>query len=343
MNAKRRRPTMPDVAAAAGVSLKTVSRVVNKEEGVTEPTRERVEAAIRELGYRPNILARSLRPGQPSALIGLLITDITNPFYSSIASAIERVARSEGYSLIVVNTDEDPERERQMTEDLMSRGVDGLIVVPSGGDSSHLIDELNSGTAIVCLDRAPASLDTDSVLLDDAGGAFKAATALVARGHTRIGFIGDSPEIATAAARFDGFASALKQAGITLDDELIRLGSHDVESARKRAAQLLSLPQPPTALFTTNNRNTIGVLREIDELGLELDVVGFDDFELAGLLRVPVTVVAFDAFEMGMRAAEILFERIGGLEAPARHTVIPTRLITYELPGRPNSPAGQSS
>jgi LacI family transcriptional regulator len=316
---------MKDVAEDAGVSLKTVSRVVNGEAGVGAATAQRVSAAVERLGFRRNDVARSLRGA--SSTLGLIIEDVANPFYSTIARAVEDVARSRGYVVITASSEENAERERELVTTLLSRQVEGLLLVPAARDHAYLRSELALGTGMVFLDRPPGNLDVDAVLIDNAGGARAGAEHLLAQGHRRIGVIGDAPGLFTLEERLTGFRAALAAAGVEPDTALLRLGAHDVAQAERAARELLALPDPPTALFTANNRASVGALRGLRDAGPGTALVGFDDFELADMLPVPVTVVRHDPAEMGRRAAELLFMRLAGGGGPPQTVVLDTDLV----------------
>jgi LacI family transcriptional regulator len=323
------RPTMRDVAARAGVSLKTVSRVINAEAGVAAATAARVADAIDELGFQRNDLARSLRQGRTSSTLGLVIEDAANPFYSAIAQAVERAAWERGYLLISASCEEDPGRERELVQTLLRRRVDALLLVPASSDHAYLARETADGTPVVFLDRPPAGIAADQVLLDNVGGARAATAHLLAHGHVRIAFLGDYEQLYTTAERLAGFRQALDAARVQVDDGLVRTGSHDAGHAEEVVAQLLALEpdRRPTAVFAANNRNTVGALRALRRTRRRLALVGFDDFELADLLAVPVTVVRHDSYQMGAHAAELAFERLSGPDPPPRRIVVPTELI----------------
>src|ERR687895_732453 len=206
------RPTMRDVASLAGVSLKTVSRVINDEPGVAVATAARVGDAIQELGFERNDLARSLRQGRTSSTLGLVIEDVSNPFYSSIAQAVEAAARERGYLLITASCEEDPDRERELVQALLRRRVDALLLVPASRDHEYLARA--GGTPVVFLDRPPVGLDADCVLLDNFGGARRAVEHLIAHGHERIAMVGDTAELFTAAERLAGYREALAAARV---------------------------------------------------------------------------------------------------------------------------------
>jgi LacI family transcriptional regulator len=326
--ARQHRATMRDVAARAGVSLKTVSRVVNQEPVVERQTLAKVEKAISELQYRRNSLARNLRKGIRQSTIGLIIEDLSNPFYALLAKAVEDVADSNQHSLILTSSREDPERERTFVQNLIQRGVEGLLIVPASNDHSYLGPDLARGVRVVFLDRSPRGLDADVVLSENLAGARRAVEHLISFGHRRIAFLGDPIQLETSADRYRGYCEALEAAGIPLDERLVSIHSHTVESAEAATRELLELDDPPTAIFAQNNRNCIGALRALQVAHTSLAVVGFDDFELATMLPVPVTVVANDPEEMGRQGAELLFERLAGVNGPPIKKSIPSRLIT---------------
>jgi LacI family transcriptional regulator len=321
------RPTMRDVAVLAGVSLKTVSRVINDEPGVAAATAERVNAAIAELGFQRNDLARSLRQGRTSSTLGLLIEDVANPFYSAIAQAVEAAARERGYMLITASCEEDPLRERELVGALLRRRVDALLLVPAAREHAYLERETADGTPVVFLDRPPIGLEADCVLLDNLGGARTAVEHLLARGHERIAVIADPESLYTARERLSGYRQALDAAGVPVRDELVRLGSHDSAQAEAVVRELLALPadRRPTALFAGNNRNTVGALHALRGAERPVALVGFDDFELADLLGT--TVVRHDSPRMGAHAAALAFERLEGGAGAPRRVVVPTELI----------------
>lgn len=322
-----RRPTMPDVARLAGVSIKTVSRVINAEPTVSDETVDRVRSAVKELGFRRNDMARSLRSGRVSASIGLVIEDLGNPFYSSMARAVEAVARQHGSLLMVGSSEEDPDRERELVGALLERRVHALAIVTAGGDSRYLLPEISMGTPVVFLDRRPLGIAGDSVTVDNRRGASEGVRHLIDAGHRRIAVLGDPPAVPTARERVEGFRAAMASARIKVDERLVRLGSHTAEEAEVVAASLVEDVNPPTAYFLLNNRMTVGVVRTLWQKGVSVPIVGFDDFELADLLPLPVTVIAQDPAEMGRRGAHLLFDRLGGSRKRRQHIVLPTRLI----------------
>nr|WP_203607054.1 LacI family DNA-binding transcriptional regulator [Streptomyces sp. SID11385] len=325
---------MKDVAARAGVGLKTVSRVVNEEPGVTPDTERRVREAIAALGFRRNDSARVLRKGR-TASVGLILEDLADPFYGPLSRAVEEVARAHGALLINGSSAEDPERERELALALCARRVDGLVVIPAGDDHRYLQPEIAAGMAAVFVDRPAGGIEADVVLSDSFGGAREGVRHLLAHGHRRVGFIGDMPRIHTAAERLRGYRAALSEAGITPAPEWVSLGVTDPVRVGDAAHAMLGAPEPVTAVFAGNNRVTVTVVRVLAEHVRPVALVGFDDFELADLLDPGVTVVAQDAAQLGRTAAQRLFGRLDGAAHEAERFVLPTRLIprgSGELP-----------
>ncbi len=322
------RPTMRDVAQAAGVSLMTVSRVVNGEPGVTPETAARVARAIRRLGYQRNDMARHLRrKGQRTQTIGLLVDDLANPFFSALARAVEDEARLRKYVVLIGSSNDDLRREREVVSAFCARRVDGLIVVPVGGNHRYLRAQLTAGTKVVCVDRPADNLEVDTVVVDNRNGAHRAIAHLLRHGHRRIGYLGDHRNIWTLQERYAGFCDALGDLGLKPDPALVRHGLRTGEDAARAAAGLMRSGEPPTALFTTNDLITIGAIQGLGEDADKVALVGFDDFALAERLNPPVTVVAQDAVALGATAAQLLFARIAGDTSPPRELVLRTRLV----------------
>jgi len=305
----KRRPTMKDVAAAAGVSLKTVSRVVNGEGHVNDDLRESVLEAITALGFRRNAGARGLRQGHSSS-IGLVLEDVADPFYSILSRAVEEEARQEGSLLFAGSSAEDVDRERELALAFCERRVDGLIMVPAGTTHSYLLPEIRAGIPVVFLDRPPGDIEADVVLSDNAGGTRQGVGHLVEHGHRRIGFISDDADIYTAAERLRGYRRALEDAGIPFDHDLVTQEPPTPDTIVRALDALLAGPAPVTAVFCGNSRVTVGVLRELARRDVRLALVGFDDLELGDLLQPGLTVVSQDPAALGAAAARLLFERI---------------------------------
>src|SRR5438552_1836398 len=321
---------MRDVAAVAGVSLKTVSRVVNEEQGVSAGLQRRVRDAVDLLGYRPNVTASSLRrTDQKTRTIGLLIEDVSNPFSSALHRAIEDVAVPRGTLVFAASADESPERERDLLLAFVSRRVDGLIVVPVGNDHGAMLRDRRLVRPLVFVDRPGAVADADTVTVDNRGGVRAAVGHLAAQGHRRIAFLGDVTRIWTVAERHLGYLEGLTTEGLRLDRRLVIMDVRGSAAAESVAAALLAADDPPSALVTAQNLITIGAIRALQRLGRrhEVALVGFDDVLLADLLDPPVSVIAQDPAALGRTAAELLFARLDGDRSPARHLVLPTRLI----------------
>ncbi|MFI9637975.1 LacI family DNA-binding transcriptional regulator [Nocardia sp. NPDC051929] len=318
------------MAALAGVSIKTVSRVIRGEGGVSAELAARVSSAAAMLDYRHNLAASTLRRhGQKTAAIGLVLMDVANPYAAALHRAVEDFAHERGTLVFAVSSDEDPVRQRELLNALLSRRVDGLIVVPAGSDHGMLLHEHRRGTPIVFVDRKPATTEVDSVTVDNRDGARKAVEHLAAHGHRRIAYLGDLRTIWTAAERYAGYVEGLARAGITLDPALICADLHSAAAAEAAAADLLHRKDRPTALFSAQNLVTVGLLRAQQKLGLQSDiaVVGFDDLPLAELLHPALTAVVQNPAAVGRTAAEILFSRLDGAHHPPQHEVISTRLL----------------
>jgi len=321
---------MREVAALAKVSIKTVSRVVNGESGVSPRLARRVTAASQRLNYRHHMPASSLRRSDGrSATIGVVLEDVSNPFSSALHRSIEDIAVKRGVLVLAGSSDEDEDRERQLVSAFASRRVDGLIIQPSSHDHSYLLTERRAGTAIVFVDRPPAFLDADTVLADNAAGVRRGVRQLVTLGHRRIGYLGDLHTIHTAAERHRGYLEELAEHGIEVDERIIRLDLHGIEKAEDAVTELLGLAEPPTALFTGQSLLTMGAFRVLRRLGLHKKValIGFDDILLADLLEPGITVIAQDPAGIGRAAADVLFRRLDGDRSPSQHKVVLTKLI----------------
>ena len=319
---------MRDVAAAAEVSLMTVSRVVNGEPGVLPETAARVERAIRRLGYQRNDMARQLRSkGQLTHTIGVLVDDLANPFFATLAKAVENAARLRKYVVLIGSSDDNLRREREVISAFCARRVDGLIVVPAAGSHRFLRDQMAAGTKVVCVDRPADGLAVDTVVVDNKNGAYGAVRHLLERGHRRIAFLGDRDDLWSVQERYEGFTEALAAEGLAPDPALVRHGLQTRAAAAQAAAALTQLPEPPTAMFASNDLMTMGAVDGLHGRAGSIALVGFDEFELADKLTPRVTVVAQDPAAIGATAAQLLFSRIGGDTSPPRDVVLLTRLV----------------
>lgn len=324
------RPTLKDVARQARVSARTVSRVLNREPRTSARTRSRVLAVIETLGFRPNAMARHMRAGSRDATVGLIIPDLANPFYGSIARGVEATIRTRGLSLVIASSDEDPDREREVVTKLLERQVMALIVVPAtGSDHRYLRAERKRGLPIVFVDRPPSGLAADAVLSANFEGAARAVGHLARHGHRRIAFIGDVPStLYTRRERYRGYREALARAGVAIDPDLVEAGHHERDAAAA-TERLLAAPRPPTAIFAANNFACMGVLMALARARRrDIALVGFDDFILADVFEPGTSVIAQDPDRLGTTAAARVLARLDGDRSGARGTVLPTELRT---------------
>lgn len=323
-------PTIHDVAKAAGVSIATVSATINQTAYVSPELQERVKRAIVELGYHPNGIARSLKK-RATQTLGLIISDITNPFFTAIIRGIEDVANARGYALILCNTDEDLEKERAYLRLLRSRRVDGLIMAPAGAAEHYGGLSADLKMPLVFVDRRIGTVSADAVVVDNLGGARQVVEYLLRLGHRRVGAVTGLPQISTTHERIQGYRQALEQVGLAVDPDLMRGGNSRLEGGHQASLTLLGLPNRPTAIFATNNVMAIGLMRAVVERGLrcpeDLSVACFDDFEWASVFRPRLTTVAQPVYDMGVKAAELLFARLEGtLTGDPREVVLSPRL-----------------
>lgn len=309
--------TIKEVARHAKVSVGTVSNILSGR-SVAAELRERVNASIQELDYHPNHIARSLK-SKHTATLGMVISDITNPFFPLVVRGAEDAASEQGYSLITFNTDDRVDRERQVLSLLRSRRVDGLLLVvaPNVGDSSHIDAVIDDGIPIVCLDRIPNyAKSLDSVSVDNVKGAQMCVQHLIMRGHTRIAMITGSLALRNARERLTGYEHALADAGIPIDRGLVVEGDFREESGLRLGKDLLLRHKPPTALFVSNGMMTIGVLEAMEEMGLscpaDIALATFDDLPVARVFRPHLTAVVQPCYQIGYQGAGLLLQRIRG-------------------------------
>ena len=326
----KNRPTMRHVAALAGVGIKTVSRVMNDEPGVSEATRKRVLGASQQLNYQLDMAAGSLRrAGRQTLSIGLLLPSVANPFSSEIHRALEDTLTDRGIAVFAASLDDDPEREKALVAAFLGRRVDGLVLTPIAKSQSYVIPEHSRDLPMVFIDREPVGIEADAVVTDNAVGAAKAAAHLIAHGHRKLAYLGDRRDIQTARERKRGFVEELGRAGIPTSAVPVLEGLHDEESARQAALELLRSDNPPSAIFSSQNLVTFGVMRALKELGASRDValVGFDDFTLADMMDPGITVIAQHPERIGKLAAERLLARIDGDTQAPQTYVVPSELI----------------
>lgn len=322
---------MSDVAKLAGVSTMTVSRVLNDAPNVREDLRRRVFAAIDQLHYQPNELARSLRK-QRSRQIGVLVPNLSDPFFATCAHMVSTVAKLHSYSVVLSTSNEDPKAEYEEANRMMRRNVEGLIVIPAnlGGKASLLLSRDFDRLPIVTLDRPIAGSRFDSLLVENEHGAREGTKHLISLGHKRILFLGLSDDLYTMKMRRNGYTAAMQEASLT--PQLVVL-SGELDDTRRVLREILGQKRPPSALFCANNLTTRQVLYGLNEMGIhppeKLALVGFDDFEMAEVMRPGTTVVRQPTELLGRTAAEILFERLNSSNPlkPGKERVLPAELV----------------
>jgi LacI family transcriptional regulator len=327
--ASRSRATIRDVAALAGVGIKTVSRVINEEPNVSPQMRERVQRAVLALNFKPHQGAGALRRGDRKTLtLGLLIDAVDNPFSASINRAVESVASGRHTAVFAASFDDDPDREREIIDAFTRRRVDGLILTTITTDHGYLQAEREQGVAIVFVDRPPVGLAVDAVLSNNYEAAVQATQHLISHGHHRIAHLGDELTISTAQERRRGFTDAMNEAGLADDQDHHTDNLRSADEAEAAVHRLMALSPRPTALFTSQNLVTIGALHALHRLGLQHEValMGFDDLPLGDLVRPGVSVMAQDPTQIGTLAAERMFARIDGDPQPAETIVVPATL-----------------
>lgn len=332
--------TLKEVAKYAKVSITTVSRVMNEADKVNPETRERVQRVMRELDYQPNRVAQRLRTSKgQSKLLGLIIPDIQNQFYSSIVRGVEDVAYGKDYAVILCNSDENPTKERFYLDVLQSESVDGVILPPIHQYSKVVEGLIESGVPVVCVDRKLVREAVDTVVVNNEKGGYLAVKHILDFGHKRIAILTSSSQFSSFDERLTGYKNALKDHNIALDDELIKEGDpRSTESAYLFTKELLRLSNPPTAIFATNNLMTLGVLEAVHEEQLnvpdDISIVGFDDMPWARAISPPLTVIKQPGYEMGRRATELLFQRFEDPKREPVQIIMEPTLIIRKSTGR---------
>lgn len=331
--------TIADVARRAGVSTVTVSRVINGASNVTPRTREKVERAINELHYVPSVAARSLRSKRTQAL-ALLVPDITNPFWTTVARGVEDAAQNGGYSLLLCNTDENAAKEQHYIEVMISQRVDGVIIAPCHSDASWLKRLRDRSIPTVIIDRRVEGWQVDTVIGDSISGARAIIKYLISLGHQHIAVLSGPRHTSSAEDRVIGYRLALAETGIPFNKRMILRGEFKVSSGKAMTDQLLELSQTPTAIFATNNSIAMGAVEALNQHGLvipqDMALVGFDDIPYFSYLFPFLTVVAQPVYDLGMQAAQLLLCRLRGqVDAPPSQIILSTSLvIRYSCGGR---------
>jgi LacI family transcriptional regulator len=333
-------PTVLDVAKRAGVAPITVSRVINNSGYISLATRERVEVAVKELGYVPNTIARGLRSKRTHTL-ALVVTDITNPFFTLMARGVEDVAGNSNYTVVYCNTDESEDKEEKYVNILAQKQVDGVLLVPACGNARTIkFLELN-GIHVVVLDRRISGVETDFVRSDSENGAKRLVQLLIGLGHKRIAIISGPKDVSTAVDRVLGYQQGLKEAGLA-ENELVYYGAFNQQSGYELTKQAMGQSPRPTAIFGANNFIMIGILKALGELQLnvpnDVSVVGFDDFPESMLVKPFFTAATQPAYDMGRLATDLLLKRISGeLSDGYQELILPTDIIVRESSGSTRS------
>ena len=328
-NLPNRPVTLREVARLAGVSVATVSAVVNHKGSVGAESKRRVEDAMSRLNYCPDTLARSLKTGRSYA-IGLVVPDVTNPFFMNAMSGLETIARSRGYSVVLTNSNEDAEQELQNLKFLHSRRVDGIVIdcTPRSRAYEYLMTQ---SCPFVFMDRLPsAEFSGRAVIVDNFGAAYTATKHLIGLGHAKIAIIVGRPDLLVGLDRLAGFRAAMQEAGLPVGDSYIQIGSLRPESGYECGMKLITSPEPPTAIFASNHAMTLGLMRALTERQVpcpeRMSVLAFDDFPWAAYSRPQLTTVAQPVFKLGMQAMRMLLAAIEPNSKEAEE-ITDTRLI----------------
>ncbi len=331
--------TIRDVAKLAGVAPITVSRVVNRLPGVTDATRARVEKAIADLHYVPNAMAKSLRSKQTHT-IALVLSDVTNPFWTTVARGVEDVAAQRGFHVILCNTDENREKEAKYIGILLERRVDGIIIAATTSEKKNLAPLKRQNVSCVLIDRRVEGFKADAVRSDGITGARHLVEHLLNLGHRHIAIVMGPEHVSTSDERFEGFCQALQEHGLSVEPNLVKLGSYKQDTSDQIVSELLLARPRPTAIFAFNNLMAVGVLKALREAGLgvpeDMALVCFDDIPHASLIYPFLTVCAQDANKMGVVSAELLIDRIQGKAHPRkfREIILDTQLIVRKSCGQ---------
>lgn len=318
---KRRRPTISEVAREAGVSVATVSRVLNNSEYVRDDTREAVMAAIEKLNYRISLPARTLKT-RKTGRIGVIVPDIGNPFWASVVKGIEHEVVQRGYHLILCNTDETPSLEAAYIRMILETWVDGLIIATAGGNDELICSCAKDGPPVVLMDRRLNTPDVpaDVVCLDNLGGIFRAVRYLYDLGHRRIAMVSGPTSITPGRERLQGYYKAIETLCLPRDESVVAVGDFKRESGYELARRFLSLEERPTAVVVANNVMAVGTIKAIKEAGLRIpehvSVISFDDTLFAEIVDPALTVVAPPSNEMGLIAGRLVMERSTSRAAP---------------------------
>ncbi|WP_236895783.1 LacI family DNA-binding transcriptional regulator [Devosia sp. SL43] len=334
--------TLNDVAAEAGVSPTAVSRYLNRRLDLPQATRDRVDAAIAKLDYRPNVLARRLSTGKAEA-ISLVTPDIANPFFAELAAAVEREAHASGYAVYISSTSGDLAREVDAIQRMADSHVDGLIMMTNRVDDGTLAGLLAGRDNVVLLDEDIAGVSLPGVFVENAEGAYAATRHLIEAGHRDIALIGGPYRLMSVNERLAGFSRAMSEAGLPMAPGWVMLGEYSRDYGATAAAVMLDAPERPTAILACSDYIAIGVLQAVRERGLvipdDLSLIGFDDMAFAELVAPPLTTIRQPVAEMGRVAVQHLLSLLGDGPPPPPETRLPVHLVARQSVAPPPAKA----
>ncbi|TLS49593.1 LacI family transcriptional regulator [Paenibacillus antri] len=322
--------TIYDVAKEAGVSIATVSKVINETGRISDKTRQHVRSVMKRLDYQPSLVASALTKKRTNT-IGLLLPDLGNLFFAEVARSVEDRAHEKGYNVVICSTDNDADKEEKYLAWLRQKRVDGIILATGMQSDKSVKSLLDARLPVALIARESRRLSVDTVRVDDFRGGYLAASHLVELGHTRIAVIAENLSVSSSRERVEGYKKALEEAGLAVDEALIRISSFDIEGGKEAARQLLELTEPPTAVFACNDLLAIGILQVCRAMGLavpaRLSVVGFDNTLIASLAEPPLTTIAQPIPELGREVVDLITQEIHGEKQAKQRVVLDPRLI----------------
>ncbi|MDK2799453.1 MAG: LacI family transcriptional regulator [Clostridiales bacterium] len=327
------RVTIKDVARRAGVSIATVSRVINKTSNVSPEIKKKIEEAIVELNYRPNLMARALK-NDITHTIGIIISDISNPFFMNIIREVENQVKEFGYTLIMVSTDEDPEKERQYIKVMYDKRVDGIIISSTGKNEDYLCKVKDSGIPIIFIDRRPDDYKFDTVYVDKAKAAYNITNYLLSKGHRKIALISGPRDIITNYDRFLGYTKAFYNNNLPINNEFLYFGEYTSEYGAQVLEQIFKLKDKPTAIISASEKITNGILLQANRLNIcipdDISLVSFGDIEMGELIKPRLTYVDNLNNEVGKIAGKMILERLKDYQKNVEERILNTNLVIRE-------------
>jgi DNA-binding LacI/PurR family transcriptional regulator len=340
--------TMRQIAELAGVSIGTVSHVINETAAVRPKLRDRVLEAVHSLGYQPSALARGLRRNQTN-MLGMVIPDITNPFFPGVVRGVEDVAFKRSFRVILCNADNDPSKEASYVRELRSYHIAGLLIIPaaSADIASHLRAYASASVPVVCIDRVPEGWKGDAVLVANEEGSYLVTRHLIQMGHRRLAVITGPLKLNNAAERLKGFTRALQEAHLTVEPEFVQEARFDAPSGYQAAGRLLRMLPRPTAIFASNDLMAFGALQAAREVGLrcpeDVSIAGFDSLEFSSLTDPSLTSVYQPGYQLGATAARLLLQRVDGMRFAPKKILLPTELKKRNSVGPPHAAVAETS